>query len=68
MGFAPDKTAIADQCAALSAIWQSYSSLFTTGTDYSAIEAMMVEMRANGFDEVLAEVNRQYAEWCAANK
>jgi len=68
MGFAPDKTAIADQCAALAAIWQSYSSLFTTGTDYSAIEAMMVEMRANGFDEVLAEVNRQYTEWLAANK
>ena len=68
MGFAPDKTAIADQCAALTAVWQSYSSLFTTGTDYSAIEAMMAEMRANGFDEVLAEVNRQYAEWLAANK
>jgi len=68
MGFAPDKTAIADQCAALTAIWQSYSSLFTTGTDISALEAMMVEMRAAGFDEVLAEVNRQYTEWQAANK
>ena len=68
MGFAPDTSAIADQCAALSAVWQSYSSLFTTGTDISALESMMEEMRANGFDEVLAEVNRQYTEWLANNK
>ena len=68
MGFAPDTSAIADQLAALNAIWQNYNSLIATGTDISVIDDMMEEMRANGFDEVLAEVNRQYTEWCAANK
>ena len=68
MGFAPDTSAIADQLAALNAIWQNYNSLIATGTDISVIDDMMAEMRANGFDEVLAEVNRQFAEWQAANK
>ena len=68
MGFAPDTSAIADQLAALNAIWQNYNSLIATGTDISVIDDMMAEMRANGFDEVLAEVNRQFAELQAANK
>jgi hypothetical protein len=68
MGFAPDTSAIADQLAGLVAIVKNYSSMFTTGADISVIDDMMAEMRAAGFDDVLAEVNRQYAEWVAANK
>ena len=65
MGFAPDTTEIADTMANLAAIKQNYASMFSTGADISQVEAMMAEMRANGFDDVLAEVNRQYAEWLA---
>ena len=65
MGFAPDTSAMADTCAALSAIRENYANMFTTGADISVIEDMMAEMRAAGFDDVLAEVNRQYAEWKA---
>ncbi len=67
MGFGPDTSAIADQVAALTAIWQNYSNLIYTGADPSMVEAMMAEMRAAGFDDVLAEVNRQFAEWKANN-
>ena len=65
MGFAPDTTEIADTMANLAAIKANYSSMFSTGADISQVAPMMEEMRANGFDEVLAEVNRQYQEWLA---
>ena len=65
MGFAPDTTEIADTMANLAAIKANYASMFSTGADISQVAAMMEEMRANGFDDVLAEVNRQYAEWLA---
>ena len=68
MGFTPDMSAFADTVAALNAIWQNYNSLIATGTDISVVDDMMAEMRASGFDDVLAEVNRQYTEWLAANK
>ena len=67
MGFTVDRTPIADQCAALTAIWQTYNNLISTGTDISVVDDMMAEMRAAGFDDVLAEINRQYTEWKAAN-
>lgn len=67
MGFAPDTSAIADQLAALTAIWQNYSNLIYTGAEPAKVDEMMTEMRKAGFDDVLAEVNRQYTEWKAAN-
>ena len=65
MGFAPDTSEIADTLANLAAIKQNYASMFHTGADISMVAPMMEEMRANGFDDVLAEINRQYAEWLA---
>ena len=65
MGFAPDTSAIADTLANLAAIRSNYASMFTTGADISVIDAMMAELRANGFDECLAEINAQYAAWLA---
>ena len=65
MGFAPDTSAIADTLANLAAIRSNYASMFTTGADISVIDAMMAELRANGFDECLAEINAQYSAWLA---
>ena len=65
MGFSPDTTEIADTLANLSAIRTNYQSLILTGADISAVDTMMAELRANGFDECLAEINRQYQEWLA---
>ena len=65
MGFAPDTTEIADTLANLAAIRSNYASMIETGADPSAVEAMMAELRANGFDECLAEINRQFNEWKA---
>ena len=66
MGFIPDTTEIADEIAALQAIFESYKSLIMTGTGgQESIDAMMAEMRDSGFDTVLAEVNAQYAAWLA---
>ena len=65
MGFAPDTTEIADTLANLAAIRENYASMFTTGADISMVDAMMAEMRANGFDECLAVINAQYQEGLA---
>ena len=65
MGFAPDTSAIADTLANLAAIRANYSSMFSTGADISMVAPMMEEMRANGFDECLAEINAQYQAWLA---
>ena len=65
MGFAPDTSEIADTLANLAAIKQNYASMFHTGADISMVAPMMEEMRANGFDEVLAEINAQYQAWLA---
>lgn len=65
MGFAPDTSAIADTLANLAAIKQNYASMFHTGADISMVGPMMEEMRANGYDEVLAEINAQYQAWLA---
>lgn len=65
MGFAPDTSEIADTLANLAAIRSNYASMIETGADPSAVATMMEEMRANGFDECLEEINRQYAEWLA---
>ena len=65
MGFAPDTSAIADTLANLAAIRSNYASMFTTGADIEIIADMMAELRANGFDECLEEINRQFSEWKA---
>ncbi len=68
MGFIPDVTPIADEIAACKAIFEGYKSLINTGTGDpdEVIPQMMDEMRASGFDDILAEVNAQYNAWLAA--
>ena len=67
MGFIPDTTEIANEIAAVKAIFEEYKSLIMTGTGgQESIDAMMAAMRESGFDTILNEVNAQYAAWLAA--
>ena len=67
MGFIPDTTEIADEISAVQAIFEQYKSLIMTGTGgQDSIDAMLADMRASGFDTILAEVNAQFAAWQAA--
>ena len=68
MGFIPDTTNIADQIAAVKAVFEEYKSLLMTGTGEpeATVADMMAAMRDSGFDEILTEVNAQYAAWLAA--
>ncbi len=66
MGFIPDTTEIANEIAAVKAVFEEYKSLIMTGTGgQESIDAMMAAMRDSGFDTILNEVNAQYAEWLA---
>ena len=67
MGFIPDTTSIANEIAAVKAVFEEYKSLIMTGTGgQESIDAMMAAMRESGFDTILTEVNAQYAAWLAA--
>ena len=67
MGFIPDTTEIANEIAAVKAVFEEYKSLIMTGTGgQESIDAMMAAMRESGFDTILNEVNAQYAAWLAA--
>ena len=67
MGFIPDTTEIANEIAAVKAVFEEYKSLIMTGTGgQESIDAMMAAMRESGFDTILTEVNAQYAAWLAA--
>ena len=61
MGFVFDKTPVADQIAACQAIFEQYKGLLQTGTGEpeSTVAQMMSEMRASGFDEIVAEAQAQ---------
>ncbi len=66
MGFIPDTSAVADEIAALQAIFEEYKSLIMTGTGgQESVDAMMAAMRDSGFDTVLNEINAQFAAWKA---
>ena len=65
-GFIPDTGAIKNEISAVSAVVQEYEALVMTGTvGQDQIDAMLEDMRAVGFDTILAEVNRQYDVWLA---
>ena len=67
MGFIPDTTEIANEIAAVKAIFEEYKSLIMTGTGgQESIDAMMAAMRESGFDTILNEVNAQFQAWQAA--
>ena len=67
MGFIPDTTEIANEIAAVKAVFEEYKSLIMTGTGgQESIDAMMAAMRESGFDTILNEVNAQFQAWQAA--
>ena len=68
-GFIPDRTEIGDKLDELSSIFSEYKAQIYTGTadPTEVLPEMMEAMRDAGFDEVLTEVNRQFAEWKAVN-
>lgn len=61
LGFAFDKTPVADQIAACQAIFEEYKGLIQTGTGEpeSTVAEMMGKMRASGFDDIVAEAQAQ---------
>ena len=67
MGFCFDNSAVADQLSACVAIFNEYKGIVNTGTgDPEAnVAAMMQAMRASGFDDIVAEVQRQLDEYLA---
>ena len=65
-GFIPDTSVIKNEISAVSAVFEEYEALVMTGTvGQNQIDAMLEDMRECGFDIILAEVNRQYADWLA---
>ena len=66
MGFSFNNDGWQDTIAAIAACKAKYVNMYQTGADPSCIATMMAEMRDNGFDDLLAEVNRQFDEWQAA--
>lgn len=61
MGFNLDRSKIEDELAQIKATYEKYQSEMLTGTADPAeiVPAMMDELKAVGFDEVMAEVQRQ---------
>ena len=67
LGFYFDTTNVADQLAACTATWLTYKSLIYTGAADPdvIIPQMMDELRADGFDEILAEAQAQLDAYIA---
>ncbi len=61
LGFSMDLDPVEDEIANCNTIWNKYRLQLVTGAGEprSTIEAMMKEMRLAGFDEILAEAQRQ---------
>ncbi len=61
LGFAFDMESVRDQISSCNEIWLRYRPELMTGTvdPETTIAAMMSEMRAAGFDDILAEAQRQ---------
>lgn len=68
LGFLVDTSEIKDQISACKAVYENYKPLLLTGAmdPDEIVPRMMEEMRANGFDDVLAEVQAQFDAWLAA--
>lgn len=68
LGFVVDTTEIGDDINNFNAIVGEYINLIASGTQDpdETVAEMYKVLRAAGFDEVLAEVNRQYSEWLAS--
>ena len=70
LGFAVDYSSFKDQLSACQAIWTTYKPSIWTGAGDpdTLVPQMMKEMRAAGFDDIVAEVQSQLDAWWAANK
>lgn len=68
LGFHCDTSPVADQIAACSAIFEGYKGLLFTGTGdpEATVAQMMSEMRASGFDDIVAEVQAQLDAYLAS--
>ena len=73
LGFSMDTTPVADQLAQCIAIAESYKSELLTGacgqfdTPEEMVDEMVAEMNQVGFQEIMAEAQRQVDEFLAAN-
>lgn len=67
LGFYFDNTEVADKIAACKAIFEGYKGIIHTGTGdpEENVKKMMDEMRASGFDDVVAAVQEQYDAFLA---
>ena len=65
LGIYIDTSSFADDLAACQAIWATYQPQIWTGVGDPdvLVPQMMAEYRDSGFDEILAEVQRQVDEW-----
>lgn len=68
LGFAFDRTAVADKIDACVAVYQEYRPTLMTGTGdpTETTNAMLTAMRAAGFDDILTEVQAQLDAWVAS--
>lgn len=64
LGFAFDMESVRDQISSCNEIWSRYRPELMTGTvdPETTIEEMMKELRAAGFDEIVAEAQKQIGE------
>ncbi len=65
LGFCFDQEPVADQIAACRAIFEEYKGIIQTGTadPDTEVPAMMEAMRAEGFDDIVAEAQSQLDAW-----
>ena len=70
LGFIFNAEPVADQLAACQAIFAEYKGLIQTGTGDPDVEVpnMMEAMRAEGFDDIVAEAQSQFDAWLAATQ
>ena len=68
LGFYFDTTSVSDQLAACTATFLNWKSLLFTGAGDpdEVVPQMMDELRADGFDEIVAEAQRQLDEYMAS--
>ncbi len=68
LGFIFDSTPVADQLAACQATFAEYKGLIQTGAGDPDVYVpeMMEAMRADGFDDIQAELQSQFDAWLAA--
>lgn len=67
LGFAFNTSSVSDKLAACTAVFENYKSVLFTGSmdPDVVVPQMMEEMRANGFDDIVAEAQAQFDAFLA---